>query len=222
MCQDSPLGRKGLSTFKLTRLDNKGALDAGAHGVMVPLLTSVEDAETIVQWSNFPPRGKRGWGSPFPMNAFAPTRGKPELSSVQYMQQAHDALLTVVQIETQGALDSVEKIAAVPGIDVLFVGPFDLGNNIGAPILEGEQDQKLKDAIRRVLDAAVAAGKKAGIYCISGEQAKGYIDMGFHMVGNRSIVHHQDSMLTYIGIGHDGHGRTSQCYEPSIAGSEGD
>ncbi|KAF1356340.1 hypothetical protein BDV97DRAFT_5736 [Delphinella strobiligena] len=100
---------------------------------------------------------------------------------------------------------------------MLFEGPFDLGNDIGAPILK---DQKLKGAIKRILAATIAAGKKAGIYCVSWEQAKDYIDTGSHMVRKRSIVHYQDSMLMHISIGHDGHGRTPQCYEPSIAGSE--
>ena len=149
---------------------------------MVPLLTSVEGAKDIVKWSKFPPLGRRGWGSPFPMNSFSTKGSRPELSAVEYMQQANDSLLTVVQIETAEALNCVEEIAAVPGIDVLFVGPFDLGNNIGAPILQGVQSQTLKDAIKRVHAAAIKAGKKSGIYCVSGEQAREYSEMGFHMV----------------------------------------
>jgi 4-hydroxy-2-oxoheptanedioate aldolase len=149
---------------------------------MVPLLTSVEGAKDIVKWSKFPPLGRRGWGSPFPMNSFSTKGSRPELSAVEYMQQANDSLLTVVQIETAEALDCAEEIAAVPGIDVLFVGPFDLGNNIGAPILQGVQSQTLKDAIKRVHAAAIKAGKKSGIYCVSGEQAREYSEMGFHMV----------------------------------------
>lgn len=64
---------------------------------------------------------------------------------------------------------------------MLFVGPFDLGNNIGHPIL-GAMDQELKDAIVLVHAAAVKAGKKSGIYCTSGTQAKEYADKGFHMI----------------------------------------
>lgn len=97
-------------------------MDAGAHGVLVPLLYTVEDAERLVLAAKFPPQGKRGFGSPFPMERF-----HPSLGSSEYLSQANDALLTIVQIETQEALNSVDAIAAVPGIDVLFVGPFDLG-----------------------------------------------------------------------------------------------
>lgn len=123
----------------------------------------------------FPPEGQRGFGSPFVLQNF-----EAGLSLTEYLQQANDSLLTMVQIETREALDSVEDIA--PLVDVVFIGPYDLGNNIGHPILGDKMDPELRDAIERVLRAAVAAGRKCGIYCISGAQAKHYADMGFHMI----------------------------------------
>lgn len=66
--------------------------------------------------------GIRGFGSPYAMDRF-----NPMPTSDEYLQQANDSLLTLVQIETQSALDNLEEIAAVEGIDLLFVGPFDLG-----------------------------------------------------------------------------------------------
>jgi len=75
----------------------------------------------------------------------------------------------------------VDEIAQVDGIDVLFVGPFDLGNNIGHPV-RGEFDQELKDAIKNVQDAAKKAGKKTGIYCPNGQVARQYAEAGFNMV----------------------------------------
>ena len=109
-------------------------------------------------------------------------RFHPDLGSSDYLQQANDALLTMVQIETKEAVENVDAIANVPGIDVLFVGPFDLGNNIGHPIIDGKMHDNLHAAIAKTLKAANAAGKKAGIFCTSGEQAKGYADQGFHMI----------------------------------------
>lgn len=88
----------------------------------------------------------------------------------------------MVQIETKEAVENVDGIAAVPGIDVLFVGPFDLGNNIGRPIINGEMHDELHAAIAKVLKAANAAGKKAGIFCTSGEQSNKYARDGFHMI----------------------------------------
>ncbi|KAG8421666.1 hypothetical protein J3458_003524 [Metarhizium acridum] len=118
----------------------KRALDAGAHGILVPLLRSADQAREVVQAAKFPPWGKRGFGSPI-----APERFNPVPSLTEYLQQANDALLTMVQIETQEALNEVEEIAAVKGIDVLFIGPFDLGmvkkqpslSHISAPNIYG-------------------------------------------------------------------------------------
>lgn len=90
----------------------------------MPLLRTVEEAKQLVQAAKFPPRGKRGFGSPI-----APERFNPVPSFTDYLQQANDALLTIVQIETKEALEAVDEIAAVDGIDALFIGPFDLGTS---------------------------------------------------------------------------------------------
>lgn len=71
--------------------------------------------------AKFPPLGRRGFGSPLAMERFSPPP-----SMTEYLQLANDSLLTMVQIETREALDVVEDIAAIPGVDVCFVGPFDL------------------------------------------------------------------------------------------------
>ncbi|KAG4253945.1 2,4-dihydroxyhept-2-ene-1,7-dioic acid aldolase [Fusarium proliferatum] len=175
------------------------ALDAGAHGVgdqiLVPLLQTAQEARGIVKAAKFPPMGNRGFGSPFSMDRF-----KPVPTSDEYLQQANDSLLTLVQIETKSALDNLEEIAAVEGIDVLFIGPFDLGeslssktwdcigglhrigNSIGYPILNGVVKPELKAAVNRILEVSRKAGKKCGIYSSSAEQAKGYVEAGFDMV----------------------------------------
>jgi len=137
----------------------------------------VEDAKKLVLSAKFPPQGHRGFGSPFPQERF-----HPDLGSTDYLQQANESLLTIVQIETKEALENVEGIAAVPGIDVLFVGPFDLGNNIGHPIINGVMHDDLHAAIAKVLKAANKSGKKAGIFCTSGEQSHKYAKDGFHMI----------------------------------------
>ena len=82
----------------------KRALDAGAHGIIVPLLYTVEDAKNLVQWSKFPPMGKRGFGSPFSMGSFDV---KGALTGFEYMNAANDNLLTIVQIETKEAFENV-------------------------------------------------------------------------------------------------------------------
>lgn len=154
----------------------KRALDAGAHGVVVPLLYTADDARKLVSSAKFPPVGTRGFGSPFPMQNFG------NQTTTEYLQQANDALVTIAQIETKEALENVNEIAAVPGIDVLLIGPFDLGNNIGHPIIDGHVAEELKAAIECIHKAAVENGKKTGIYCTSGEEARKYADKGFHMM----------------------------------------
>jgi 4-hydroxy-2-oxoheptanedioate aldolase len=79
-----------------------GALDAGAHGLLVPLIYSAEDARKTVEFCKFPPRGRRGFGSPFPMQNFS---SNPSIT--EYLQQANDSLVTIVQIETKEALECV-------------------------------------------------------------------------------------------------------------------
>ena len=155
--------------------NNPGALDAGAHGIVVPLIYTVEDAKRLVSSAKFPPEGHRGFGSPFSTQSFT---NEP---MTHYLQHANSALQTIVQIETKSALESVEDIAAIPGVDCLLIGPFDLGNNIGRPIL-GAMHQELRDAIDRIKEAAHKEGKKVGIYCTSGEQSREFAEKGFDMV----------------------------------------
>ncbi|KAI9656736.1 MAG: hypothetical protein M1821_003375 [Bathelium mastoideum] len=187
----------------------KRALDSGAHAVVVPLLQSAAEARSIVRAAKFPPVGVRGFGAPFPMGAFAAptttagagasteTVAHPQLPTLnEYLAQANDALVTIIQIETAGALASVEEIAGVAGVDVLFVGPFDLGINIGHPIGDAGIDAELAEAIERVRAAAERAGKRSGIYCTSGEQARKYAEQGFHMI---SIAADMQALPTYLG-----------------------
>ena len=153
----------------------KRALDAGAHGLIVPLIYTVDDAKRLVASAKFPPEGHRGFGSPLPVQCF-----NDEVLTY-YLQNANSTIITIVQIETASALEHVREIAAIPGVDCLLIGPFDLGNNIGRPIL-GEMHQELKDAIENIKNAAHAEGKKVGIYCNSGEDARGYADRCFDLI----------------------------------------
>jgi len=105
----------------------------------------------------------------------------------------------------------LDAIARVPGVDVLFVGPFDLGNNIGHPILDGTMHQELKDAIARILQVAKENNRSTGIYATSGEQAREFADQGFHMVSLtlpfcKSTTQLSSSDLCCSGYGRAPHG----------------
>ncbi|KAJ4354497.1 uncharacterized protein N0V89_006234 [Didymosphaeria variabile] len=166
----------------------KRALDAGAHGIVVPLIYTVYDAQELVSSAKFPPQGTRGFGSPFSTQTF----NNEDLPT--YLQNANGALITIVQIETKEALKQVSEIAAVDGVDCLLIGPFDLGNNIGRPIL-GEMHQELKDAIENIKEAAHTAGKKVGIYCTSPEDAKDCAQRGFDFI---SIANDRGAITEYF------------------------
>ncbi|KAI0891121.1 Pyruvate/Phosphoenolpyruvate kinase-like domain-containing protein [Annulohypoxylon nitens] len=155
----------------------KRALDSGAHGILVPLIRTAEEARQLVRDAKFPPLGNRGFGSLLALERFSPN---PTLT--EYLYQANDALITIIQIETKEAFDSVEDIASVDGVDALFIGPFDLGNNIGYPVRNGVIGIELKAAITRILAATRKAGKKCGIYCKDAQQAREFADQGFDMI----------------------------------------
>ncbi|EDU40014.1 HpcH 24-dihydroxyhept-2-ene-17-dioic acid aldolase [Pyrenophora tritici-repentis] len=160
----------------------KRALDAGAHGVVVPLIYTVDDAKRLVSSTKFPPQGTRGFGSPLSVQCFN------NESMTYYLQHANELRVPIPPSspkhggETASALQHVREIAAIPGVDCLLIGPFDLGNNIGHPILTSRLDPELEEAIEKIKDAAHAEGKKVAMYCNSGEDARRYADRGFDMI----------------------------------------
>ncbi|KAJ7245658.1 Pyruvate/Phosphoenolpyruvate kinase-like domain-containing protein [Mycena haematopus] len=156
----------------------KQALDAGARGILVPMVSTVEKAEEIAADSRFPPRGRRGFGSSY-------THGNWGISVPEYLKGANDAVLVMVQIETREALAHFEAIAKVDGIDVLFVGPFDLSVSLGYPgpsPASPDPHPEVEKVIQKILKAAHNAGKKCGIFCISGAQAARRAAEGFDMI----------------------------------------
>ena len=91
--------------------------------------------------------------------------------------------------------ENVDAIAQVEGVDVLLVGPFDLGNSIGHPILDGTMSPELKAALAKVLQAAKTHNKRTGIYAVSGEQSREFADQGFNMI---SIASDVQGLSTYM------------------------
>ena len=151
----------------------KRVLDVGAAGVMVPYVSTVAEAEQAVASVRYPPWGIRGVAKLNRASGF----GK---DWDEYYAHAHERLLTVVQIESQEAVDCIEDIAAVDGVDVLFIGPMDLSTNMG--ISEQYDDPRFLEARRRVAEAARKAGKAAGILLLRPDQVEGTVKDGFTFV----------------------------------------
>ncbi|KAM0270626.1 hypothetical protein ACHAQH_009369 [Verticillium albo-atrum] len=101
----------------------KRALDAGAHGIVVPMINTADDARAVVQSAKLPPQGLRGQGSAFPGYALG-------VDNETYMETANETLITCLQIESKLGVENVDAIAAVPGVDVLFIGPNDLALSV--------------------------------------------------------------------------------------------
>lgn len=148
-------------------------LDMGAAGVMFPRLdTPAQVAEAIAHLS-YPPQGDRGVAGYNRARRF----GTDGLTA----EQVNDKILGIVQIETLSALDNVEEIAAINGVDVLFVGPADLSTALGVP---GQLDAPtFRAAVARVVAAARGAGIAAGILSRHAEHAAACLEDGFSFVG---------------------------------------
>ncbi|MBL8581762.1 MAG: 4-hydroxy-2-oxovalerate aldolase, partial [Rhizobiaceae bacterium] len=133
--------------------DIKTALDAGAVGVMIPMVDSAEEAREVVDACKYPPQGRRGIG---------PWRASDYYNDFDgHVRAANDATTVIVQIESAKALENVDAIAAVDGVDVLFAGPADLSASLGLTV--GAFSEALVDALARIAGAARAAGKVAAI-----------------------------------------------------------
>ncbi len=149
-------------------------LDVGAMGLMIPMVESVEQAKLIAQSVKYPPLGRRGSAFGFAHDDYAPGDVN------QKMESANQEVLTMAQIETKDGVDNVEAIAAVDGIDVLWIGHFDLSVSLGVP---AQFEHPLyMEAVERVLAAANNANKVAGIMTGGVAIGREQLAQGFRMM----------------------------------------
>lgn len=149
-------------------------LEAGAQGIMYPRCESAEEAAEVVRWAKFAPFGERGIDG---ANADAPFCAVP---MKPYLKKANEETLLIIQIESPKAVEEVENIAKVPGVDVLMIGPGDLSVLSGIPF---EMDHAIiHDARRRVAAAAKAAGIHWGSTSPSPAHTQGLLDQGARFI----------------------------------------
>ena len=153
------------------------ALDFGAEAIIAPMINSAEDARRFAAAAKYPPLGERSWG---PLRAM-PLQS-PRAAPVDYMREANDGTLTFAMIETAEALANVDAIAATPGIDALFVGPFDLSTALSEGKAQDPQAADVEQAIDRICAAAKKADKIPGIYCRDVEGALAMAKRGVRLV----------------------------------------
>jgi 2-keto-3-deoxy-L-rhamnonate aldolase RhmA len=150
------------------------ALDVGALGVMVPLVDTREQAERIVSFTRYPPQGRRGAAFGFAHDDY---QGG---DVVEKMRAIHERTLVICMIETRAGLDNVEAIAAVDGVDVIWLGHFDLTNFLGIP---GQfSHPQYRDAVKRIAAAAAKHGKSAGYMAADEALGREYLGHGYRMI----------------------------------------
>jgi 4-hydroxy-2-oxoheptanedioate aldolase len=152
------------------------ALDFGAEAIIAPMINSVADARAFASAAKFPPLGERSWG---PQRAMT-LQGKT--ATVDYLREANDGTLTLAMIETPAALAAVDAIAATPGIDALFIGPYDLSTALSGGTAQDVQAPAVERAIDQICAAAKKAGKIPGIYCRDAERALAMAKRGFRFI----------------------------------------
>lgn len=164
----------------------KRVMDAGATGVMVPMVKSAADARAAVQGVYYPPRGQRGVG-------LARAQGYGARFQ-QYRKWLEDNAVIVAMIEHVDAVNAIDEILAVDGIDAYIIGPYDLSGSMGRP---GELDHpEVQSAIAQVLEAGKRSGKPGGIHVIepNQEELQRRIAAGFNFLGYGLDIRILDSL----------------------------
>lgn len=150
----------------------KRALDLGAQTVMVPFVDSAEAARRAVSYAKYPPQGVRGFAAVHRASGYGTAR--------DYGQRANDSVFTIIQLETPQAVTALEEIAAVPGVDALFLGPGDLSANMGhiGNIAHPEVQAVIADVARRCR----AVGKPCGIVGPTPQMVGSFVQLGYDFV----------------------------------------
>lgn len=149
-------------------------LDAGAMGIFVPLVNNGEEAARAVAAAKFPPRGIRGFAY-YRANRYG-------LTFEEYAEEANDGISVIIMIETKEAVEHIDEIVGVKGVDGVFIGPYDLSGSYG---LIGQTGHPVvTEALDRVIDAAKNAGKASGLHVVlpSEEAIKNAVNRGFSLI----------------------------------------
>jgi 2-dehydro-3-deoxyglucarate aldolase/4-hydroxy-2-oxoheptanedioate aldolase len=157
----------------------KRILDAGAYGVMIPSVNTREQAIAAVGACKYPPLGFRGI-------AGSPRAAGYGRDTASYLKRANDEILVILQVETPQAIEHLDEIGKVPGVDALFIGPMDLSTSMGH--LGNPAHPEVQAAMARVEAKAKALGLPLGTISAGWDQAKALYDRGYQMITLMSDV----------------------------------
>jgi len=147
-------------------------LDAGAYGVICPMVNTREDAQKLVAWTHYQPRGTRSFG---PVRALL-------YGGADYPQHANDTIVAFAMIETAQALDNLDAILSVEGLDAIYIGPSDLSLALGCKPTFDDVDPPVAQAIDHILERAKAHGVVAAVHNGTPEAALARAAKGFQFV----------------------------------------
>jgi 4-hydroxy-2-oxoheptanedioate aldolase len=150
-------------------------LDIGASGLLVPQIQIRQDVENVVQWSRYQPLGSRGMALSRQHTLFETG------DTLETMEQLNAEILVALQIEHRDAIENLDDLLSVPGIDAAFVGPSDLAASLGIP--GKTSDPVVEDAIDHVIEVAQDNHVIPGIHTSSVDKARYWIDRGMRMIG---------------------------------------
>lgn len=147
-------------------------LDAGAYGVICPMINSGEDAEKLVAWTHYPPVGTRSFG---PIRSLL-------CGGADYPEHANETIVVFAMIETRDGLDNLEDILSVPGLDAVYIGPSNLSLALGCRPTFDDVEPPVTEAINMIVAKAKEYGKVAGCHNGTPEFALMRIELGFQFV----------------------------------------
>lgn len=145
-------------------------LDAGAYGIICPMISTPEQTKILVDACRYPPFGNRSFG---------PSRGLL-YGGPDYVAQANETVMAIPMIETAEAVDRIEEILDVEGVDMVYLGPNDMAFALDGHV--GHPRPKSEAALLHVLNTATRRGIPVGIFCSGGEEARSRIEQGFQLV----------------------------------------
>ncbi|MBM79558.1 MAG: 2-dehydro-3-deoxyglucarate aldolase [Planctomycetaceae bacterium] len=153
----------------------KRVLDAGAHGIVVPMVNTVEEAKAAIAAAKYPPAGNRSVGGALHAMNFDATAG-------DYYKYANDNVLVVLQTESPEGVENAEEIYALPGVDAIFVGPNDLTFQMRGPDGQDPTPDELEAMLQRVLAAGKKTGTPVGLHVQTTEMVESRIAEGWQFI----------------------------------------
>ena len=151
------------------------AMDAGAEGIICPMINSGQEASWLTRCAKYPPMGQRSWAPMQALNLFA-------MAKDNYLAGANDFVVNAAMVETRTALKNIDAICSTPGIDMVFVGPNDLSVSLSEGRRVDPTDPEVEKALRLVLRKCEAHGVFSGAFANTVEIAKVYREMGFRFI----------------------------------------